>query len=870
MTTSSSAVEIHRSRTCALTPHWETDLASVESLSVLQQDTRVQWEPLDTCGAASSSSCYQTQNIAVSGGSLQLRAASSTGAKIRVISAASDTAEAARVRRLRVRMQLPKLETTAQALVKDVAETSHDLEFVWDTQWLRWYVDDVLLLEEAIPESSAIQEGSATDENGLLEVELSVKATGLDASDASLTIEKLSLTSGNISDPFCGPQYASASNCRAKTPFTPRLGSIQGSLSTDEVEAFIDQVVADLPLLTKVEELGRSVEGRPLRALCLGACYATADQLIPQALFTGMHHARENLVYTIDVLATDYRNGDLAALELLSSRQLWFVLVVNPDGYAHNEALRVWEHNKMGQRKSALPNCQKSPIDAGVDLNRNYDVCFARDTLGSSNDPCGDDYAGPSAFSEPETQAIRDLVERNSSDFSVALNYHSYGKYFNLPFACEAEGEPAEPGRSMFQALAREMARFNAFKYGQSWKDSNLYTVNGETSDWMWQKHGIFAMSPEVGPGFELPAPQGFWPPRADVPQLSADLHYSNLHMTRMAGPVYSLVVKSIQRGDSDGLGSYVNVQVTVSNSGLRAGSAELLGSVFLNGSSASKAIQLDLEAGLESIESADEEAAHTIAIPRAQQPLERLQALYLVLRDAWSCQLFRVSVDFHDLSGNASQPRFQTWTPLPLPRCGTCETFGSTESSQTASTTPMCSEIEDVARLETVNLRNFITTEAAGSESSLSSSSNISSSGTSDQQAAISSAATPLSVSWTAPVTVAAIAGVVVLLVAALLFRRRRRALKPRNVKATGATQKRRSGVQYSRVEAEVASSPTPREDDEDDEEMAIDAEFGERPGALEEEEEELTTMARERRPLSPLGRSAELTRSRSEDDMV
>ncbi|RLN83427.1 hypothetical protein BBJ28_00012904 [Nothophytophthora sp. Chile5] len=774
----------------------------------------------------------------------------------------------------------------------------HDLEFVWDTQWLRWYVDDVLLLEEAVPEASAVHEGSATDENGLLVVELSVEATGLDASGAFLTVEELSLTSGNVSDPFCGPQYASASNCRAKTPFTPRLGSIQGSLSTDEVEAFIDQVAADLPLLTKVEELGRSVEGRPLRALCLGACYATADQFIPQALFTGMHHARENLVYTIDVLATDYRNGDLAALELLSSRQLWFVLVVNPDGYAHNEALRVWEHNKMGQRKSALPNCEKSPLDAGVDLNRNYDVCFARDTLGSSNEPCGDDYAGPRAFSEPETQAIRDLVERNSSDFSVALNYHSYGKYFNLPFACEAEGEPAEPGRSMFQALAHEMARFNAFKYGQSWKDSNLYTVNGETSDWMWQKHGIFAMSPEVGPGFELPAPQGFWPPRADVPQLSADLHYSNLHMTRMAGPVYSLAVKSIQRGDSSGLGSYVNVQVALSNRGLRAGSAELLGSVFLNGSSASKAIQLELEAGLESMENADEEAVHTIAIPSAQQPLERLQALYLVLRDAWSCQLFRVctyrhvllafegalaltalcllcvcglmwvAVEFHDLSENVSQPRFQTWIPLPLPRCGTCETFGSTESSQTDSTTAMCSEIEDVARLETVNLRNFIATEDAGSESSLNSSSNISSSGTSDQQAAISSAATPSSVSWTAPVTVAAIAGVVALLIAALLFRRRRRALKPRNVKATGATQKRRSGVQYSRVEVEVASSPTPREDDEE-EEMAIDAEFGERPGALEEEEE-LTTMARERRPLSPPGRSAELTRSRSEDDMV
>jgi hypothetical protein len=61
----------------------------------------------------------------------------------------------------------------------------------------------------------------------------------------------------------------------------------------DEVEAFIDHVAAAFPLITKVEELGRSVEDRPLRALCLGACYPAEGQNVSQALFTGMHHARE-------------------------------------------------------------------------------------------------------------------------------------------------------------------------------------------------------------------------------------------------------------------------------------------------------------------------------------------------------------------------------------------------------------------------------------------------------------------------------------------------------------------------------------------------------------------------------------------------
>ncbi|KAG6963434.1 hypothetical protein JG687_00006560 [Phytophthora cactorum] len=488
--------------------------------------------------------------------------------------------------------------------VKDVADAFHNLELVWHDEWLRWYVDGVMLLEEFTLEGR---------EDDKVLVELSVK-------EATLTVERIELSSANASDPYCAPQYSISSNCREQESFLPRLGSVRGSLSVVEVDAFIDQVAAKYPLITKVEDLGRSVEGRPLRALCLGACDALRERKIPQALFTGMHHAREpismmNLVYTIDILTSDYSNGDLAALELLTSRQLWFILVVNPDGYAHNEMARVWEHNKMGQRKSGAPTCDRSPPDAGVDLNRNYDACFARDSKGSSNDPCGDDYNGPRAFSEPETQAVRSIVERNTSDFSVALNYHSYGKYFNLPFACQAEGQPTEPNNSMFMALAREMAHFNGFNYGQSWKDSNLYTVNGETSDWMWQAHGIFAMSPEVGPGFEVASVPGFWPSADDVPQLSSELHYSNVYLARMAGPVYALEVKSVQLGTIDDGGStasFVSVEVVVSNSGLRPGSAELLGSLFVNGTSASDPVHLELNAEPEG----SGEQSHTLMIP--------------------------------------------------------------------------------------------------------------------------------------------------------------------------------------------------------------------------------------------------------------
>ncbi|KAJ8528616.1 hypothetical protein ON010_g14714 [Phytophthora cinnamomi] len=499
--------------------------------------------------------------------------------------------------------------------VTDVADAFHDVDFVWDDEWMRWYVDEVLLLEEFIHE---LGEGkSASDGGGSVVVELSVKGEE----------KRVNETHG------------------VRRGIRPRAIAERksGSLSVDEVDSYISEIAEAFPLITRVDVLGQSVEKRPLRALCLGACHAAEDQHVPQALYTGMHHARE-------VKPVYYRNGDLGALELLSSRQLWFILVVNPDGYAHNEMMRVWEHDKMGQRKSAAPTCDKSPPDAGVDLNRNYDVCFALNTKGSSNEPCGDDYNGPRAFSEPETQAVRELVERNTSDFSVALNYHSFGKYFNLPFACEDEGIPAEPNNSVFVALARELAHFNGFDYGQSWKESNLYTVNGETSDWMWQAHNIFAMSPEVGPAFETASVPGFWPPREDVPQLSADLHYTNLQAARMAGPVYSLSLKSVQLGaiaDGDSTSSFLSVEVVVSNSGLRPGSAELLGSVFVNGTSASDAVHLELKAEPEGFSSGVAEEIYTLMIPHFgddfHRSMKEIDALYLVVRDAFSCQLFRV-----------------------------------------------------------------------------------------------------------------------------------------------------------------------------------------------------------------------------------
>lgn len=350
----------------------------------------------------------------------------------------------------------------------------------------------------------------------------------------------------------------------------------------------------------------------------------------------------QNLVYTIDVLVTDVENGDLEALHLLFSRQLWFVLVVNPDGYARNEAQRIWaQPSGVGQRKNTQPGCA-TELDNGVDLNRNYDVCFVRDDVGSSPSICAEDYRGPSAFSEPETQAIRGFVERRGMNFSTALNYHSYGRYVNIPFACEASGLPGPDQLAIFEDMAREMTRYNGFKYGQPWKESNLYTVNGETSDWMWQTHGIYAMSPEVGPDFDTPDSRGFWPLREDVPALSVELHYSNLFAATVAGAHYDLRITKVHVQAST-----VSVHVTLTNLGLgTAGTLELIGAMFPNGSHASDSAHVaPHELGtIESIQA----VSKVLDIPlrdRTESASHVQLPLYVVLRDAFGCHLYRIGM---------------------------------------------------------------------------------------------------------------------------------------------------------------------------------------------------------------------------------
>lgn len=127
--------------------------------------------------------------------------------------------------------------------------------------------------------------------------------------------------------------------------------------------------------------LGTSVQGRPLEAIERGT---PGGRVV---LVVGAIHGDEGAGQAVI--------GWLRRMPVPAGIDLWLVPTINPDGEA------------LGQRQNAN----------GVDLNRNFPRKWG--ALGS---PGYWQYAGPSAASEPETQAMVGLLDRIRPE--ITLWYH--------------------------------------------------------------------------------------------------------------------------------------------------------------------------------------------------------------------------------------------------------------------------------------------------------------------------------------------------------------------------------------------------------------------------------------------------------------
>ncbi len=282
------------------------------------------------------------------------------------------------------------------------------------------------------------------------------------------------------------------------------LGSLGGFSDYEECMTHLDQMFSMYPeLITPRMESGpfRTQEGHPLYMVKLSNM--SLKTIKPKVLYTGMIHAREpigmqHLLYYMYYLLGNY-GSDPVITYLLDYAELFFIPVLNPDGYLYNQQIApngggMWRKNRRINDGESF----------GVDLNRNFGYMWGYDNTGSSPVPASDIYRGVSPFSEPETLMLKELCESNS--FIIALNYHSYSNLLLYPWGYV---KSITPDDNIYSEHARLMTRDNGYVTGTS--SVLLYLVNGGSDDWMYgdqvSKNKIFSYTPEVGSTND-----GFWP----------------------------------------------------------------------------------------------------------------------------------------------------------------------------------------------------------------------------------------------------------------------------------------------------------------------------------------------------------------------
>ncbi|WBB56092.1 M14 family zinc carboxypeptidase [Verrucosispora sp. WMMD573] len=323
-----------------------------------------------------------------------------------------------------------------------------------------------------------------------------------------------------------------------------------------EMIAAVNKVVADHPTIARKISIGSSYEGRDLVAVKISDNVAT-DENEPEILFNAQQHAREHLTVEMAIyllnLFTDNYGSDSRITSLVNGREIWVVPSVNPDGSEYDIATgsyRSW-------RKNRQPNSGSSYV--GTDLNRNWSYNFGC-CGGSSGSTSSDTYRGPSAFSAPETQALRNFVNSRVvggvQQIKANIDFHTYSELVLWPYGYTYNN--TAPGMSAdqyntFATIGQQMAATNGFTPQQS---SDLYITDGSSIDWMWATHGIWAYTFELYPGSASGG--GFYPPDEVIPQQTSRNREAVLILSEYADCPYRAIGKQAQYCGTGGGGTTV------------------------------------------------------------------------------------------------------------------------------------------------------------------------------------------------------------------------------------------------------------------------------------------------------------------------
>ncbi len=273
---------------------------------------------------------------------------------------------------------------------------------------------------------------------------------------------------------------------------------IQGFPSEDrdfhdynELLRAIEELKETYPDLLRVEELGRSIEGRLIFNLRISEDPDTSGNK-PGIVFMGGHHSREHVSVELPLhiakkILKLYQENDSRVRSLLAGREIHIIPLVNPDGTEwdiRDNTYHMWRKNKRVNSDGSF----------GVDLNRNYG--FQWGTGGSSTNPRSDVYMGKEPFSEPETQIIKSFVE-NHTNLTILVSFHTFSELILYPWGHTYDSIANQTDFAVHKTMAEKMAEWNGYTPQQS---SDLYIASGDTTDWSYGQHRLISFTFELDP----------------------------------------------------------------------------------------------------------------------------------------------------------------------------------------------------------------------------------------------------------------------------------------------------------------------------------------------------------------------------------
>lgn len=221
------------------------------------------------------------------------------------------------------------------------------------------------------------------------------------------------------------------------------------------------------PDLVRLTSIGQSVRGLELWNVEIGEFNASDYAARPGFYLDGGHHGNEGLgieaAYLFAAFLAEGYGTDPNATAMVRGARIYITPLLNPDG-------KTQDTRQNGNL---------------VNLNRNYP--FHWDERGTDPVVGGGNYAGPSAGSEPETQANMAFIDAHAIDVYVSLHTGTYDLI--RPFGY-APDEPV-PDEALYQHLQE-------WTLEQTGLEIHYANGSGESICWAYGARGIFSILLEV------------------------------------------------------------------------------------------------------------------------------------------------------------------------------------------------------------------------------------------------------------------------------------------------------------------------------------------------------------------------------------